>query len=187
VALNRSPPRNKIAKGNSGFGKTVCAVYGKVGFRIQRHPGLISLFGLNSIIKLCHWPRVRAWATTRWLVRWAPAGWAKSIAPTDTKLDREVAIKVLPAAFAQHPERLARFEREAKVLASLDHRNIVSIYAVEEAFGQLSGQPMDGLSPPIGRVGVKCMCESFHPAKENRSSGINESSDRRITFASRSI
>ena len=52
---------------------------------------------------------------------------------TDTKLDREVAIKVLPAAFAQHPERLARFEREAKVLASLDHRNIASIYAVEES------------------------------------------------------
>ena len=39
---------------------------------------------------------------------------------TDTKLDREVAIKVLPAAFAQYPERLARFEREARVLASLD-------------------------------------------------------------------
>ena len=41
----------------------------------------------------------------------------------DTKLDREVAIKVLPAALAQDPERLARFEREA-VLASLDHSNI---------------------------------------------------------------
>jgi serine/threonine protein kinase len=51
----------------------------------------------------------------------------------DTKLDREVAIKVLPAAFAQHPERLARFEREANVLASLDHPNIASIYAVEES------------------------------------------------------
>jgi serine/threonine protein kinase len=51
----------------------------------------------------------------------------------DTKLDREVAIKVLPPAYAQHPERLARFEREAKVLASLDHRNIATIYAVEES------------------------------------------------------
>ena len=51
----------------------------------------------------------------------------------DTKLDREVAIKVLPAAFAQHPERLARFEREAKVLASLNHPNIATIYAVEES------------------------------------------------------
>ena len=51
----------------------------------------------------------------------------------DTKLDREVAIKVLPAAFAQHPERLARFEREAKVLATLKHNNIATIYAVEES------------------------------------------------------
>ena len=51
----------------------------------------------------------------------------------DTKLDREVAIKVLPAAFAQHPERLARFEREAKVLASLNHPNIAAIYAVGES------------------------------------------------------
>jgi Tol biopolymer transport system component/predicted Ser/Thr protein kinase len=51
----------------------------------------------------------------------------------DTKLDREVAIKVLPPAYAQHPERLARFEREAKVLASLNHSNIATIYAVEES------------------------------------------------------
>jgi serine/threonine protein kinase len=42
-------------------------------------------------------------------------------------------IKVLPAAFAQHPERLARFEREAKILASLNHPNIATIYAVEES------------------------------------------------------
>lgn len=42
----------------------------------------------------------------------------------DTKLDREVAIKVLPAAVAQDRERLARFEREAKVLASLNHPNL---------------------------------------------------------------
>ena len=51
----------------------------------------------------------------------------------DSKLEREVAIKVLPAAFAQHPDRLARFEREAKVLASLNHPNIATIYAVEES------------------------------------------------------
>jgi serine/threonine protein kinase len=50
----------------------------------------------------------------------------------DTKLDREVAIKVLPAGLAQDPERLARFEREAKVLASLNHPNIAQIYAVED-------------------------------------------------------
>jgi eukaryotic-like serine/threonine-protein kinase len=50
----------------------------------------------------------------------------------DTKPDREVAIKVLPAAYAQHPERLARFEREARVLASLNHPNVATIYAAEE-------------------------------------------------------
>ncbi|HTC88291.1 MAG TPA: protein kinase [Bryobacteraceae bacterium] len=50
----------------------------------------------------------------------------------DTKLDRDVAIKVLPAALAQDPERLARFEREAKVLASLNHPNIAQIYGIED-------------------------------------------------------
>ncbi|MEE8367723.1 MAG: serine/threonine-protein kinase, partial [Thermoanaerobaculia bacterium] len=51
---------------------------------------------------------------------------------TDTNLDREVAIKVLPEDFTRDPERLARFEREAKVLASLNHPNIAAIYQVEE-------------------------------------------------------
>ena len=51
---------------------------------------------------------------------------------TDTRLDREVAIKILPEALASDPERLARFTREAKVLASLNHPNIATIYGVEE-------------------------------------------------------
>jgi len=51
---------------------------------------------------------------------------------TDTKLSREVAIKVLPAAVARDPDRLARFEREAKVLAALNHPNIAAIYGLEE-------------------------------------------------------
>jgi serine/threonine protein kinase len=50
----------------------------------------------------------------------------------DTKLDRDVAIKVLPAALAQHPDRLARFEREAKVLAALNHPNIAVIFGLED-------------------------------------------------------
>src|SRR5215831_4968126 len=50
----------------------------------------------------------------------------------DTKLDRDVAVKVLPAAVSQDPDRLARFEREARVLASLNHPNIAQIYAVED-------------------------------------------------------
>src|SRR5215510_12927514 len=51
---------------------------------------------------------------------------------TDTKLNRDVAIKVLPDAFANDPDRLARFTREAQVLASLNHPNIAAIYGVEE-------------------------------------------------------
>jgi serine/threonine protein kinase len=51
---------------------------------------------------------------------------------TDTKLNREVAIKVLPDAFARDPERLARFQREAQLLASLNHPNIAAIYGVED-------------------------------------------------------
>ena len=53
----------------------------------------------------------------------------------DTKLGREVAIKVLHDAFARDPERLARFEREARVLASLNHPNIAAIYGFEQADG----------------------------------------------------
>jgi serine/threonine-protein kinase len=51
---------------------------------------------------------------------------------TDTKLGREVALKILPASFAQDAERMARFEREAKVLASLNHPHIAQIYGIEE-------------------------------------------------------
>jgi len=49
----------------------------------------------------------------------------------DTKLERDVAIKVLPEAFVQDEERLRRFEREAKVLAQLNHPNIAHIYGLE--------------------------------------------------------
>ena len=51
---------------------------------------------------------------------------------TDTKLNREVAIKLLPELFARDADRMARFQREAQVLASLNHPNIAAIYGVEE-------------------------------------------------------
>ena len=51
----------------------------------------------------------------------------------DTKLGREVAIKILPHEFTSHPDRLARFEREARMLAALNHPNICAIYGFEEA------------------------------------------------------
>jgi serine/threonine protein kinase len=54
----------------------------------------------------------------------------------DTKLNRDVALKVLPESFALDPERLARFKREAQVLASLNHQNIAAIYGLEESEGQ---------------------------------------------------
>ena len=52
---------------------------------------------------------------------------------TDTKLNRDVAIKILPEALAQDADRLARFQREAKTLASLNHPNIAAIYGIEES------------------------------------------------------
>ena len=53
----------------------------------------------------------------------------------DTKLGREVAIKILPHVFTSSPERLARFEREARILAALNHPHVAAIYGVEEAEG----------------------------------------------------
>ena len=54
---------------------------------------------------------------------------------TDTKLNREIALKILPPDMARDPERLARFQREARTVAALNHPNIVTIYSVEEAEG----------------------------------------------------
>jgi TolB-like protein/Flp pilus assembly protein TadD len=81
---------------------------------------------------------------------------------TDTKLGRDVALKVLPAEMAQDAERLARFRREAKVLAQLDHPNIVTIYSVEESDGVhfLTMQLVEGL--PLDRV----ICQSGLPVEQ---------------------
>src|SRR5439155_19732371 len=54
---------------------------------------------------------------------------------TDTTLGRQVAIKILPDAVASDPDRMARFEREAKTLASLNHPNIAAIYGFEKSGG----------------------------------------------------
>ena len=53
----------------------------------------------------------------------------------DTKLNRDVALKILPDAFANDPDRLARFTREAQTLAALNHPNIAAIYGLEESGG----------------------------------------------------
>ncbi len=54
----------------------------------------------------------------------------------DNKLGREVAIKVLPEEFTHHPQKLARFEREARLLAALNHPGIATLYEVEESEGK---------------------------------------------------
>ena len=62
------------------------------------------------------------------------AGWARSIAQRHD-LKREVAIKILPERSQPTPDRLARFQREAEVLASLNHPNIAAIHGLEESGG----------------------------------------------------
>jgi serine/threonine protein kinase/tetratricopeptide (TPR) repeat protein len=76
---------------------------------------------------------------------------------TDSKLGRDVALKVLPAVMADDVDRLARFRREAKALAQLDHPNIVTIYSVEEFEGihfltmqLVAGLPLDRVIPTDG-------------------------------------
>ena len=76
----------------------------------------------------------------------------------DTKLDRDVAIKILPEAFAHDADRLARFQREAKTLASLNHPNIAAIYGLEESGGMTAlGMELvegDDLSQRIARGAI---------------------------------
>src|ERR1700674_4381929 len=82
---------------------------------------------------------------------------------TDTKLGRDVALKVLPPDVASDPERLARFQREARAVAALNHPNVVTLYSVEECDGVhfltmelIEGPQLDRLIPanglPVARV-----------------------------------
>jgi serine/threonine-protein kinase len=76
----------------------------------------------------------------------------------DTTLDREVAIKILPAEFSADPERLARFEREAKVVASLNHPNIASVFSVHESVtstGSLRFLVMELVHGEVSRHGAR--------------------------------
>jgi Tol biopolymer transport system component len=88
----------------------------------------------------------------------------------DTKLGRDVAIKVLPEAFAHDPERLSRFQREAKTLASLNHPNIAHIYGLEENAGSsylvMELVPGDTLADRIKRTGAYSIVEALAIAKQ---------------------
>jgi len=97
----------------------------------------------------------------------------------DTKLDRDVALKVLPAAAAEDPERRRRFEREAKAIASLHHPHIVTIFSIEEADGihfltmeLVRGSTLAEMLPPDGlsldrlfEIGIP-LAEAVHAAHE---------------------
>src|SRR5262245_66199649 len=63
----------------------------------------------------------------------------------DTRLKRDVALKILPDSFVNVPERLARFQREAEILAALNHPNIAVIHGLEEAPSTGSGQAVRAL------------------------------------------
>src|SRR5215475_1115463 len=80
----------------------------------------------------------------------AAGGMGEVYRARDTKLKRDVALKVLPDAFARDPGRMARFQREAEVLASLNHPNIAHIYGVEErapVMEFVEGEPPKGPMP----------------------------------------
>jgi len=100
---------------------------------------------------------------------------------TDTKLGREVAIKVLTGAFARDPERLARFEREARVLASLNHPNIAAIYGFEQIDGvpflvleYVPGETLRGPIPVTKRWGSRARWRTHWrpPTRRRSSTGI---------------
>ena len=88
---------------------------------------------------------------------------------TDTTLGRDVAIKVLPAAFASDPERMARFEREARLLASLNHPHIAAIYGVGhvDGFRFIAMELVEGedLSQRLAR-GPMSVLETLEMARE---------------------
>src|SRR5947209_19966160 len=97
----------------------------------------------------------------------------------DTKLKREVAIKILPEEFSRDPDRVARFQREAEVLASLNHPNIAAIYDLSETEGSrflvLEFVEGETLAERIGRGAIpieealnigRNICEALEVAHE---------------------
>jgi serine/threonine protein kinase/tetratricopeptide (TPR) repeat protein len=100
---------------------------------------------------------VRTLAHYRILSSLGSGGMGEVYRATDTKLERDVALKVLPPDTAADPDRFARFQREARVVAALNHPHIVTIFSVEEAdsvhfltMELIEGQSLDRLTPPAG-------------------------------------
>src|SRR5258706_3394238 len=88
----------------------------------------------------------------------------------DGKLGREIAIKVLPPAFAHDPDRLARFQREAQVLAALNHPNIAQIYGLDESEGArflvMEYVPGENLKGPMPLDEAMAVCRQIADALE---------------------
>jgi eukaryotic-like serine/threonine-protein kinase len=106
-------------------------------------------------------------------------GMGKVYRATDTKLGRDVALKVLPQETSADPARLERFQREARALAALDHPGIVSVFSVEEADGihfltmqLVEGRSLDQLIPPGGLPSAQileiaeALCDALAAAHE---------------------
>jgi serine/threonine protein kinase len=102
----------------------------------------------------------------------------------DTRLDREVAIKVLPEHFAEDEERLRRFEREAKSLASLNHPNVAQIFGVDQVgdmcFLVLELVPGETLEDRIAR-GALSVGEGCRSARRSTCAGRSPKGSRRHT------
>ena len=92
----------------------------------------------------------------------------------DTKLGRSVAIKVLPEAFSRDSETIARFQREARVLASLNHPNVAAVYGFEEVNGRhflvMELVPGETLEERIRRGAIPCRRRCRLPSRSLRRS-----------------
>jgi serine/threonine protein kinase len=116
----------------------------------------------------------------------------------DTRLDRTVAIEVLPDAFARSADRLARFEREARAVAAISHPNILDIHDVGSDNGRtfvgtelLDGDTLRGRrfapTSPLGPAGSSSRSKNARPASASASSSGRRDSEDPLRVGSREV